>query len=186
MQTHSYGFREFCTNVLCTIERSNKDKNTYTATPTDACTCTHTSVKQRHHRQIDRWDDYICSDMAGLNFLCTWGCAVNCFFVLFKCPGCGSKDNSHRIINTHKRHTHSLSHTHKPSHTHIRAQRLLWTLPVYCTSYNWTTLWLTFLCPIWKGHGSDRLRPSYQSPGGGGRVGSVTESSCARSLKRAM
>lgn len=82
VQTHSYGFREFCTNVLCTIERSNKDKNTYTATLTDACTCTHTKVKQRHHWQMRRL--YLFR-YGRSYFLCTWGCAVNSFFFCLFC-----------------------------------------------------------------------------------------------------
>ncbi len=46
------------------------------------------------------------------------------------------------------------THTHTHTHAHTWAQRLSWTLPVYCTSYSWTALRLTFFCPIWTVTGS--------------------------------
>lgn len=160
---------------------------------TDACTCTHTIVRQRRAKRQIRRDEkeVICSDMAGNYFLCTWGCIVNWSLLrLLSILGVALRTElQNTLIPIYIRHNLSLSRTH----THTWTQRLLWIPTVYCTSNSWTTLDNILLfnphivmnnAALWKG-GIGRLHPLNQSPGDW-RVESVTESSWARSLKRAM
>lgn len=159
----------------------------------DACTCTHTKVRQRQANIQIRRDEkeVICSDMAGNFFLCTWGCIVNWSLLrLLSILGVVLRTElQNTLIPINIRHNLSLTRTHTPEPKGYCGSRQSIALPTA------EPHWITFFCSIhilWsitalyeRGWDIGRLHPLNQSPGDW-RVESVTESSWARSLKRAM
>ncbi len=85
-QTHSYGFRGFHTNVLCTTEINHKDNPQL-------------HLQMHEHVRTQKWDKDNRDTDEKTVFVQKWQvlfflytrlrCKLESFF-LFKCPGCGS------------------------------------------------------------------------------------------------